>query len=567
MTLRQQIIQDHIDKTSKLLNLGEDFAFLRFAHSLVTGVSIHSFDPDDFVDGGQDKQIDIITIDEAGDRADVYILQVKHTDSFSSNALIQFRNGLNWIFSKSRKDVLTLKNVEFRDKIFEYRALQSNLGPSNIRILVGFITNGLTSNLSDEFIQERQTIIDEYDNDTFEEFNFGTYGADELVSLLKAQQRQTRRIDAEIRMKYDANNPSVIKYYAQDLKGLVCSVPAPEIARLVNADAEGAIFDLNLRRFLGIRGAINRDILSTCVSAKSSYEFWFLNNGITVVCDQMDPVTDPDNPIIKLKNMQIVNGCQTATALALAQKDGKLAPDVRVLMRIYETDDPDLVGKIVLTTNNQNKISGRDLRANDEAQIDMETGFKIYHFYYERKGRQFDEEEIEANRILPNELVAQAYLAVVLKNPADARARKYKVWGDLYNRIFSGDRVEPYIIGTLISRHVSEWVRASGVTKSEDELARSIAKRGGFHLARVVAYLWRGGDDWKKDGEFLTKEIAEIEKKPELIEPLYMKAFQIVKNLISGNEYYAQDVDRALKSYTLDQEIEKVLYAMTTNSA
>lgn len=560
MNLRQQIIQDHIDKTINLLNVDKDIAFLRFSHSLITGVSVHSFDLDDFVDGGQDKQIDIITIDEAGDRADVYILQVKNTASFSSNALIQMRNGLNWMFNKTRKDVLTLKNVEFKDKILEYRALQSNLGPSNIRILVGFVTNGISSKISDEFIQERQTIIDEYDNDTFEEFEFVTYGADELVTLLKAQQRQTRRIDAEIRMKYDANNPSLIKYYAQDLKGLVCSVPAQEIARLVNADTVGAIFDLNLRRFLGIRGAINKDILATCKSAQSSYEFWFLNNGITVVCDEMDPVTDPDNPIIKLKNMQIVNGCQTSTALALAQKDNKLASDVRVLLRIYETNDPDLIGKIVLTTNNQNKIGGRDLRANDDAQLDMETGFKIYNYFYERKSRQFDEEDIDTSRIIPNDLVAQSYLSVVLKNPADGRARKYKLWGDLYNKIFSGDRVEPYIIASLLSRSVVEWLRSSGLNRSEDELIRSTAKRGSFHLARIVSFLWRNGDYWKNEKEYLANEIAEIEKGTEVIEPLCKNAFDILKNLISENEYYAQDVDRALKSYTLNQDIEKALY-------
>jgi hypothetical protein len=566
VTLRQQIIQDHVEKVADILKVNEDLSFLRFAHSLITGISMHLFDLDDLVEGSQDKQIDVITIDDSGERADVYILQTKHTDSFSSNALIKLRNGLNWLFGKSRKDVMTLKNMAFRDRIFEYRALQSNLGPSNLRILVGFVTNGLTSDLSDEFIQERQTIIDEYDNDTFEEFKFGTYGADELVNLLKVQQRQTRRIDAEIRMRYDANNPSLIKYYAQDLKGLVCTVPAQEIARLVNADTEGSIFDLNLRRFLGTRGAINRDILSTCVSSQSSYEFWFLNNGITVVCDHIDLITDPDNPIIKLKNMQIVNGCQTATALALAQKEGKLAPDVRVLMRICETEDLDLVGKIVLTTNNQNKISSRDLRANDEAQIDMENGFKIYKYYYERKVRQFDDYGVDASRILPNELVAQSYLAVVLKNPADGRARKYKVWGDLYNKIFSGDRVEPYIIATLICRYVSEWLRESGKTKSEDEFIRSIARRGTFHLSRIVAYLSIDGDNWKRTPDEMGQEIHQLEEKSALLSSSCTKAFDILNQLILSNEYYSQDVDRALKSYTLDQEIDKKLYTMNKKS-
>jgi hypothetical protein len=315
--LRQQIVQDHVERTAAMLQVDEDLAFLRFTHSLITGQSVHAFDPDDLAEGGQDKQIDVITIEDGGDRADICILQTKNTDSFSSNALIKLGNGLNWLFRKSRKDIMTLTNIAFRDKILEYRALQSNYGPSNLRILVGFVTTGHTSGLSDEFIQERRTIIQEYNNDTFEEFKFMTYGADEMVDLLKVQQRQTRRIDAEIRMKYDANNPSLIKYYAQDLKGLVCTVPAQEIARLVNADTEGSIFDLNLRRFLGTRGAVNKDIFSTCIRSESSYEFWFLNNGITIVCDHMDPVTDPDNPVIKLKNrlLNLLSTCPRSPSI------------------------------------------------------------------------------------------------------------------------------------------------------------------------------------------------------------------------------------------------------------
>lgn len=50
--------------------------------------------------------------------------------------LINMRNGLNWIFNKSRKELDTLTNQNFKDKIIEYRSVQSNLGPSNINIEV-----------------------------------------------------------------------------------------------------------------------------------------------------------------------------------------------------------------------------------------------------------------------------------------------------------------------------------------------------------------------------------------------------------------------------------------------
>ena len=172
--------------------------------------------------------------------------------------------------------------------------------------------------------------------------------------------------------------------------------------------------------------------------------------------------------------MQIVNGCQTATSLALAQKEGKLAAEVRVLMRVYETKDPDFVNKIVLTTNNQNKITSRDLRANEDVHIDLEEAFKAKGFYYERKPKQFDNDEIVLEQLFTNESVAQWFLAVFLRNPADARGRKYKVWGEHHGRIFSGKTpVEPYLITALLGRRVVSWLKSSGFQDTNDGILRN----------------------------------------------------------------------------------------------
>lgn len=559
MNLRQQIIQDRVEALAQALKIDSDNAFMRFAFSLVTGKSIHSFDPSDVVDGGQDKQMDIIAIDEDEGGADVFILQTKSTTSFSSNALIQLRNGLRWLFQRSRKELDTLSNKALRDKILEYRGILNNYGPSNIRIYVRFITNGQTKDLSDEFKQELAAIRTDYANDTFEFFTIEALGCDELSELSKLQERQTRRVDADIKVRYDANNPSLIKYYSQDLKGLVCSVPGIEIARLVNDNPDGSVFDLNIRRFLGLRGNVNQDIMKTCISLELSYEFWFLNNGITIICDHFDPVTDPDNPHVKLQNLQIVNGCQTATTLARAQASGNLAPDVRVLTRIYETKDRDLVDRIVLTTNNQNQINSRVLQANAPIQIDMENGFKIYGYLYERKPRQFDDSQIDVSRLFTNEAVAQSYLAVVLKTPSDGRARKYKVWSELRSKIFSGGSIEPYIIASLLYRQASEWLRKSAYVTGPNEVERIIAKRGGFHISRIAAYLWRGNDEWRISHETLQSQIKDLEEKSSSFPEYFDKAFKMLSAL-AREEAYVSDPDRALKSSALDREIDSHLY-------
>ena len=294
MNLRQQIIQTNIEKTEANLGIPEDLAFVRLVHSLVTGISLYAFDENDLVEGGQEKQIDTFTITQDGEEADVHVMQCKNTETFSSNALVLFKNGLDWILNKRRKEVEKLGNTRLRDRILEFRSVQSGIGPSNIRFTAVFATNGLTNDLSEEFEQERKTILDQYNNGTFESFRLDILGADELTSTINAIEKRVRKFNAEIKIRYDTNNPSLIKYHAEGVQGVVCSAAAREIAAMVNNDPQGYVVDSNIRRFLGLRGAVNSEIMSTCSNPKTSLLFWFLNNGITIACDRFDAVTDPD---------------------------------------------------------------------------------------------------------------------------------------------------------------------------------------------------------------------------------------------------------------------------------
>jgi hypothetical protein len=72
--IRQQIIVDEVDGVATRFGISEDVAFLRFAHHLLTGRSLYAFDDDDLVDGGQDKQIDTVTIEADDSAADVWSL-------------------------------------------------------------------------------------------------------------------------------------------------------------------------------------------------------------------------------------------------------------------------------------------------------------------------------------------------------------------------------------------------------------------------------------------------------------------------------------------------------------
>ncbi len=560
MTLRQQLIADRISNLETSIGIPTDQAFERLAHSLATGQSVHSLDPADWVDGSQDKQIDLISIEEEDDEAEISIISAKFTNGFSSNAIIQMRNGLNWMLNRPRTEVSTITNQAFRDKILDVRSVLSGIGPSNVRVHCYFATNGLTSEISDEYRQEVRGILAEYDNETFAEFSFETLGADELVGLINRIERRTRSIDANIPIRYDANTPSLIRYQTQDLKGIICTAAARDIANLVVNDPSGALFDSNIRRFLGKGRLVNADILKTATEAASSYLFWFLNNGVTIVCDSCDPVADPDNPMVKITNLQIVNGCQTATALAHAARDGTLLSDTRVLLKIFETTDPTLASRIVLTTNNQNRISTRDLKANDAVQQDMQRRFDCYNLLYEHKVNQYATINLaEGQKIVSNEDVGQAYLAIALKKPGDARRRKYKVWTVNYDAIFSGRSVEPHVICLLLYRASRVWMKTVLRADELSDIRRKLIKNGLLHIARIASFLWRNSDSFDQSTTTLQHQITTLQTHPEVVYSHFEEGLNRLENLISGNPDFRDDIEGAIKSAILESAITRSL--------
>lgn len=559
MNLRQQIISDRIVSASERLSVNEDRAFMLFASSLVTGRSLADVDEADIVDGGGDKQIDVFSIEQDGDEVCVHIMQIKNTRSFSSNVLVQMKNGLHWIFTKARKDVKGLPNVKLKDKILEYRSVVSDVGPSNISVHVWFVTNGRDNEKSDEFLSESKSLVSEYDNGVFQTFTFEAIGSDRLVLLINQIEQKSRNVDTDISIRYDVNNPSLIKYVSGGLKGLVCTVSGDEIARIVQDDTSGAIFDSNVRRFLGTRGAVNKDILSSCISEDDGQLFWFLNNGVTVVCDWFDAVADSDDPKIKIKNMQIVNGCQTATTIAYAKQKKILKSGVKVLVRVYETNRKSLVDRFVLSTNNQNRVTDRDLRANDNLQIDIERGFKLFGLYYERKPKQYDKDNnVNLWEVVSNEHVAQAYLAIVLGRASDARRRKYKVWGDLYHEIFKNQHVELYVAPYVMAKVTKNFIDAYNYRNNESLIFRKVASNGLYHVARAASLLWLGNDIRAVPN--LKEKIDELYDRQSKYYEKSQDAFLGVCDLIGKNKSMSSDIDKALKSSTLDAAIDSKFF-------
>jgi len=130
-----------------------------------------------------------------------------------------------------------------------------------------------------------------------------------------------------------------------------------------------------------------------------------------------------------------VNGQQTARSLHKASISKALKPDTKVLVRIVETKDPELLLQIIEATNSQTRVTSRDLHSNDQIQKLIEQHFASNGYFYEARKNKYAGKE--TSKRVDAEVAAQAFYAVFFKQPAVAKDKKKILFGDEYDKLFN----------------------------------------------------------------------------------------------------------------------------------
>lgn len=227
-----------------------------------------------------------------------------------------------------------------------------------------------------------------------------------------------------------------------NLRGMVCTVAASEIVDALRSSddpekVEVGIFDQNVRVYLKRSNKINKRIIESAL-AEDNHMFWYQNNGITMTCDKVEIAPSKRSPRIALTNVQIVNGGQTSNCIFEAAKtDPSKIEDVLLLVRIIETTDEEVKLSIAESTNSQTPINVRDLRANDRQQRQFEESFADLGYFYERKTNQHAQERKDLR--IDALTAGQAYLAYGIGLPEVAKKDRGRVFGNLYDTVFSDD--------------------------------------------------------------------------------------------------------------------------------
>ncbi|WP_180064325.1 AIPR family protein [Acinetobacter sp. YH16042] len=130
-------------------------------------------------------------------------------------------------------------------------------------------------------------------------------------------------------------------------------------------------------------------------------DFWWLNNGVTILSTKVTPRT---NKQLVIQNPEIVNGLQTSSEIYRYFKENAVKiQDIEnrnVLVRVIVPSSEEVRDKIIKATNSQTQIPKSSLRATDPIHRQIETFLKTKGYYYDRRKNFYKNEGKKPKQII-----------------------------------------------------------------------------------------------------------------------------------------------------------------------
>jgi hypothetical protein len=348
-------------------------------------------------------------------------------------------------------------NPRLKARIEEIRSLITDGAIPRVRYLL--CNNGLSWKQP-----EAQSLID-HENFPSDSVRFEHLNHDNLIGILQATQPVKDTIKFSGKAIVEDFNFSRV---------FVGKVPVSELARLMDTHGD-RLLERNIRRYLGLQGnRVNEAIQGTLRNPNDRQNFFFYNNGVTLICNRFEyNALQSDNYIVRVDGLQIINGGQTCKTIQTTltsltkEEDTKNIESAFALVRLYQVggeDSNSLVRTITYATNSQNPVDLRDLRSNDSIQKNLELSIKDLGFEYRR---QRNEAAVRSTEITSG-TAAEAILSVWRRRPQQAKFRSGEHFGKLYDNIFRSDINGAQTIIAVLLFRIAENKRKRPPPKTPD---------------------------------------------------------------------------------------------------
>lgn len=286
--------------------------------------------------------------------------------------------------------------------------------------------------------------------------NFQFINADELLDIVMQNDNQ---IETTLKYKERLELPETDD--VSNVYLLLCS--AQDFTEILNT-REGLInkslFNDNVRDYQGFT-TVNKEIYNTIKNAPEN--FIFFNNGITIVCSEFKPETHK----LRIKNPQIVNGCQTSSILFDARENKLDISKINVWVKVIATKDNELLNAIVRGTNRQNIVPDEAFETTKEFhkkfedyinQLDCPPCNKLY---YERRAKQYaNNPKILSSQKISIRTLTRCSIAALLMRPELSLHHEAFILKEYGNKIFQESHcLAPYYVVMLAYMKLSQAIQ------------------------------------------------------------------------------------------------------------
>lgn len=236
--------------------------------------------------------------------------------------------------------------------------------------------------------------------------------------------------------------------------------------RFITGESSGLqknFFEANVRDYQG-NNVVNSGIAKTLEDSNTGEDFWWVNNGVTIVTSGITPLR-PD--LYQLVDPEIVNGLQTSREIFnfYSQHPDALKKEKRnLLVRVINPNNEESRNKIILATNKQTNIPNSYLRATDPIHLKIEQYFHNKGLCYDRRKNYYKNLKADPSAIVTVPFLAQCLISLLLRQPDFARARpstlldKEEIYQKLYNE---KTPLEVFYKAAYIGKRIKNHLRAT----------------------------------------------------------------------------------------------------------
>ena len=397
---------------------------------------------------------------------EMIIIQSKKTTSFGEDAVMKWKtiSGNLLDLSKTTTDFTARYNTDILEAFTTFRDTYTRLITSRVKLKFKFYYATLASELHPNVIQQAEELKDTikglFPNAVVEVI---FVDSDALFDMYNAV------IENRVNLKFAdiPISPNQKNYIALvDLKSYFNFIVNDE------GDVRKSFFDSNVRDYQG-KNNVNSSISETLHRADDN-DFWWLNNGVTVLASEATLV---NNRELQIVNPEIVNGLQTSMEIYnyFSENREALESEKRsILLRIIVPDNEESRDQIIFATNNQTNIPKATLRVTDPIHLQIEMYFKSRGLFYDRRKNYYKNQGRKPAEIVGVSFLAQCLITIFLKKPDYARARPSTLLNDekTYNELYEKNNdLEVFyrvaLLGKKIQRNVRSGSDYSSAEKSD----------------------------------------------------------------------------------------------------